>query len=102
MRVWLSKNLGDGLMATEDIAGIEEAFRLAHAEAGNPADMATFIRHDSEGRLHCEVTVYFSPTTAELARRLGASPCPKPSPAGLGLLAGGEEAWPTLFPEDAS
>ena len=62
-------------------------------------DMAVFIRHESEGRLHCEIMVYFSPASVAIAKGFDADPCEKPSPAGLSLLLGAEDSWQALFPE---
>jgi hypothetical protein len=46
------------------------------------------VRHESNGRLHCELVVYFSPQCARLARQLGASPCLAPNATGANLLIG--------------
>ena len=59
--------------------------------------MAIFIRHESEGRLHCKVNAYFSPAAGAVAEAVGARPCSKPAPDGLGLLAGAKESWALLF-----
>jgi hypothetical protein len=96
---WFWKNLGDGLTASEPAAEIEAAFQPLFAQAGNPADMAVFTRYESEGRLQCEVTAYFSPAAAALARKVGAQPCMRPARGGLGLLAGDPRCWLVLFPE---
>src|SRR6185295_538079 len=76
---------------------IDELFRAEHARAGRPEDMAVFIRHESEGRLHCEVRAYFSPASVAVARAVHADPFPRPTPAGLSLVAGAPEAWRALF-----
>lgn len=94
---WYSKDLGDGMMASIPSAEIEEAFTAAFHAAGNPPAMAVFTRADSAGRMHCEVTAYFSPSAAQVARALGATPCPKPARAGLSLLAGDSRSWSVLF-----
>ncbi len=99
MRVWFSKNLGDGMLAREQLDNLEESFLAAYTKADCPKDMAAFVRHESEGRLHCEVIVYFSPASDAVARELEAEPCVKPSPGGLSLLAGSEDSWLVLFPE---
>ena len=57
MHSWYSKNLGDGILAQEPLRHIEQRFLSAYTDAGTPEDMALFIRHDSEGRLHCEVWI---------------------------------------------
>ncbi|MBN8579645.1 MAG: hypothetical protein J0L96_03150 [Anaerolineae bacterium] len=96
---WHSLSLGDGIMAAEPSEEIREAFQALHKSAGEPADMAVFTRHESEGRLHCEVIAYFSPSASELARLFEAEPCQRPSRGGLGLLAGNEVSWSVLYPE---
>lgn len=99
MSVWWSKNLGDGLLAWQPLREIEDRFALDEAKAGGSADMAVFIRHESDGRLHCEVVVYFSPAAGAVAQAFDAVRCGPPSPHGLGLLAGSRAAWAALFPE---
>ncbi|MCP4471160.1 MAG: hypothetical protein GY815_10820 [Gammaproteobacteria bacterium] len=99
MRDWFLKNLGDAMLACEQQDRIRELLLSAYAQAGDPDEMAAFIRHESEGRLHCEVKIYFSPLSATVAREVDARPCEKPSPAGLSLLAGSRESWTALFPE---
>jgi hypothetical protein len=97
--MWFSKNLGDAMLAGEPLGRLEELFSSAYVAAGRPQAMAAFIRHESEGRLHCEVKVYFSPAAIVVAREVAAEPCNRPASDGLGLLAGSEESWRTLFPE---
>lgn len=96
---WFSKNLGDAMLAGEAIDSVEARFQAAYAQAGYPNEMAVFMRHESEGRLHCEVMTYFSPAAVDVAREVGAGPCTKPSPIGLSLLGGAEEAGRALFVE---
>jgi len=78
---------------------IEQVFSRLFAAAGKPLNMAVFTRLESEGRLHCEMTAYFSPAAREVALAVDAQPCEKPARAGLGLLAGDKLAWSALFPE---
>lgn len=99
MTDWYSKNLGDGLTSSEALKEIEEYFQSQYASAGRPREMAVFIRHESEGRLNCEVMVYFSPASAAVAKVFNADTCVKPSPEGLSLLHGAEDSWLALFPE---
>ena len=99
MGSWRVKNLGDAMLAFDQQASIEERLMSGFAEAGSPTDMAAFIRHESEGRLHCDVKLYFSPKADTLAQEVNALPCPKPSPDGLSLLVGSEDCWRLLFPE---
>ncbi len=98
MSVWFSKNLGDGMLAWEPLAHIEALSLAAFTNAGGREDMAVFMRHESEGRLHCELIVYFSPAASELAKEVDADRCERPSAHGLGLLAGSEDCWSALFP----
>jgi len=99
MSNWFTKNLGDALLAEAPLEQLKEQFESAFEQAHRPADMAAYIRHESEGRLHCEVKVYFSPAAAPVARLVEAVPCPRPSPDGLGFLVGSEKAWSRLFPD---
>lgn len=95
---WSLLNLGDATLA---MAGLErvEALFLADGRAGTDPEAAVFIRHESEGDLHCELKAYFSPGARAVAEAAGAEPCLRPVPAGLSLLLGPESAWPALFPE---
>lgn len=97
---WFAKQLGDGILAQAPSAQICEAFEAMYRDRDTQLDAAVFIRHDSEGHLHCEVTAYFSPTLAELARVFKAHECHQPSRAGLDLLVGDSRCWAVLFGED--
>jgi hypothetical protein len=99
MDSWYSKDLGDGILATTPSGEIEAVFTRLYLAAGKPLDMAVFTRHESEGRLQCEVIAYFSPAAKEVAQAFDAQLCEKPSPAELGLLVGDPLAWSVLFPE---
>ena len=99
MESWYSVSLGDGMMAPNPSAEIEDVFAKAFADAGRPAEMAVFTRPESEGRLHCEVIAYFSPAAHQIAKAFDAELCEKPERPGLGLLAGDPSCWSVLFPE---
>ncbi len=101
MQDWFLVNLGDAMLASEQQNRIMDLLLAAYAQAGSPDEMAAFTRHESEGRLHCEVKIYFSPMSAPVAREVNARACEKPSPTGLSLLAGSEQSWLALFPEHA-
>ncbi|WP_332777671.1 hypothetical protein [Polaromonas sp.] len=98
MNTWFSKSLGDAIWAFTQTGQIETLFPPLFAAAGGPVGMAVFTRYESEGRLQCEVLAYFSPAAAELAHRVGAQPCQKPSRQALDLLAGAPGCWAVLFP----
>ena len=101
MKQWHSIGLGDGIMAAEPSEEIQTLFSEIFSANGMPPDMAVFTRHESEGRLHCEVVAYFSPAASGVAQAFDAEPCQMPVRAGLGLLAGAERAWSILFGETA-
>jgi hypothetical protein len=87
MKKWLQIYASDGMSI--------------HASFNDLNEMAIFIRHESEGCLHCEVRLYFSPAAAHVAEAVDAVACKKPIPQDMGLLAGSENAWSQLFPEIA-
>jgi hypothetical protein len=99
MSVWYTQNLGDAMLAGEQLDRIKTLFLSAYEQAHGPNEMAVFFRHESEGQLHCEVKTYFSPASAGVATSLGAVPCKRPSRDSLGLLAGSDDAWSVLFPQ---
>ena len=99
MNTWYSKNLGNAMLSFESQEQLEYSFLSEVSKIGNHDNLALFIRHESEGRLHCEVVAYFSPASGEIAKALGAKPCKMPSPNGLNLLIGTEETWSMLFPD---
>ncbi|SDR80120.1 hypothetical protein SAMN05216198_0456 [Halopseudomonas litoralis] len=84
---WYCLALGDGLLATVPLSDIEEAFGQLYPRGEAPPDAAVFSRHRLDG-LQCEVTVFFSPSLADLARRFKAHPCARPRTRDLELLAG--------------
>ena len=99
MRNWFLINLGDAMLAYDQQDRIKQFLLSAYADAGSPIEMAAFTRHESEGRLHCEVKIYFSPMSVVEAKEVNAKPCKKPSADGLSLLAGNQDSWLILFPE---
>jgi hypothetical protein len=100
MNTWFSKSLGDAIYGGDEIlAKVHADVQQMFAGAGDPPNMAVFTRLESEGRLHCELVVYFSPAAREAADIFGADPCEKPVRAGLELFAGNSACWPVLFPE---
>lgn len=86
------------MLAYEPQYELEELFLSMYTKADYPDDMAVFIRHESDGRLHCEVKAYFSPASAAVAKEFSAQPCRQPSTDSLSLLAGSEKSW-LLFPD---
>ncbi len=72
MSIWFSCNLGDAMLAGESLDNIKTLFLSEYEKAKSSKTMAVFFRHESEGRLHCEVKVYFSPKTSAVARAVNA------------------------------
>ncbi len=99
MDLWFCKNLGDAMLAYRAMEDIAASFESAYTKENYPKEMAVFYRHESGGRLHCEVKVYFSPASARIAKELQAFPCEKPAKYGLSLLAGSPLALSILFPK---
>ncbi len=95
---WYTCNLGDAMLAAELLEEIRSSFLSGSNRSGVAGDRAIFVRHESEGRLHCEVKVYFSPAAVAVAETFAATACAKPSVQDLGLLAGSDTAWEALFP----
>lgn len=87
---WYKLNFGPAdLVDQACIAAVTAVVDAAWRHVGRPASLAAFTRHESEGRLHCELVVYFGPDAAFVAQQLGARPCEDPGPYDLSLLAGG-------------
>lgn len=97
MNSWFQKNLGDAMLAYDQLGHIEEVLRSAYEGAENPDELAAFTRHESEGHLHCEVMVYFSPGFTEAAKQVDAEPCGRPAEQGLSVLVGSERAREALW-----
>ena len=76
---------------------VMDAFMPKYVGSGRPVDMALFSSYNEDDN---EVTVYFSPKTASLAMRFGASPCDSDFvDVKLTLLAGDDRAVEVLFPD---
>lgn len=100
MSNWFVKNLGEATFAEESLDHIKGLFLSEYEKANRPNDMALFMRHESEGRLHCEVKIYFSPAAHGVANSVQATPCRKPSIDGLEFLARSNDSWFLLFIEN--
>lgn len=98
MKDWFTLNLGDGMFADEPLENLRK--KLLHLDQfASNKNVAAYFRHESEGSLHCNVKVYLTPNTANIAEMIEAKTCVKPSPEGLSLLAGSSLAWKTFFPD---
>jgi hypothetical protein len=94
---WFAKNLGDAMLASDALDQIRASYAATYVAAESRQGAAVFIRHESEGRLHCEVMAYFSPGAFSLAEAFDAVPCRRPSPGDLSLHAGPDDCWQDLF-----
>lgn len=83
---WYRLEIGDAVLAEEELAEIRCQGETEFERAGRPSGWSVYLAHVS-GNLHCRAHIYFSPAAGQLARRLGARPCNAP-PEGLELLAG--------------
>jgi hypothetical protein len=99
MDTWFSMSLGDAIYGDTALEKIGAYVKQVFARAGDPPDMAVFTRLESEGRLHCEMVVYFSPAACQAAEIFESDPCEKPVRTGLDLFAGNPDCWAVLFPE---
>lgn len=97
MAGWFAKNLGDAMLASEALHQIRASYAAIYEGADSRNSAAVFIRHESEGRLHCEVMAYFSPDAFRLAEAFEAVPCRRPLPGDLSLHAGPDDCWQDLF-----
>ena len=102
MRAWFKKNLGDAMLAGDELDRIEALLFAAYATAGKPEELAAFLRHESDGLLHCEVMIYFSPGFASVATAVEAEHCERPAPDDLSVLVGSEHSQLTLLTGRAS
>ncbi len=100
MSTWFTSNLGDAMLAVEALDQIKALFLSEYKKYHSSKKMDIFFRHESEGHLHCEVKVYFSPATVIVAEAVDAIPCHKPVPNDLGLLAGSKKSWSVFFPKN--
>lgn len=89
---WYVSNLGDAMLAHDSLVTVQQRFDDACRTCGCPAEMGLFVRHVSEGRLYCQVLVYFTSAASALAREFDAVACARPASAGLDLLAGNAKA----------
>jgi hypothetical protein len=101
MNKWLVINLGDAMLAFQQQDNLNSLLLKVYEEAGSPINMAAYIRHESAGRLHCEVKIYLSPALASAVDIEGAQVCAKPLPHDLGLLVGVAASRLVLFPESS-
>lgn len=86
---WYRLDLGDALVAAPRQHEIEQHVARARSDSVDPEELALYAMWLSEGRLHCELRLYFTPAAATVARACGAVPCAPPDPGALSRIAGG-------------
>jgi len=95
--MWYSIIMTADEKAQKTIQGIMDAFTPKYIGGGRPLDMAIFTSHDQDSN---KVSLYFSPKTASLAMRFGATPCDSNfTNVTLSLLVGDERSISVLFPD---
>ena len=99
--MWYGLFAGSGINAEAPSMKAISAFLPAFLYAGQPLDMAIFTEEadpDSSGVR--DVTLYFSPSAAQVMCKHfpDAAPCEKPSKVNLVLLAGDRRCFGLLFP----
>lgn len=67
---------------------IRGLLKSEYQNASDFKDRTVYFRHESEGRLQCEVHVYFPPAMVHIAKLFDAIPCGKPAQNSLGVLMG--------------
>ncbi|WP_374972580.1 hypothetical protein [Spongiibacter marinus] len=93
---WHCLNLGDALLAEPQHTALVTDFQRRYSASATPRVLIT--RHESEGRLHCEVLVYFSPGCEALVAAWQARPCRAPGGSGLSYSTGAGSEWQRAFP----
>ncbi len=73
MPSWFKKELGDAIWAAPYLETLKEKF-VSIYEASCATGEVVLVKYDSASKLHCEVTVYFSPAAATLATSVNAEP----------------------------
>ncbi len=102
MNHWFCKNFGDAMLADVALVQLKEQYVSLYKHTDSSKHRAVFIRHETVGHLHCQVTIYFSPETSQLAKIFDAVTCAPPSRDGLSLLVGDDSVWAILLSESAS
>lgn len=82
---WHKLNLGDAMLADLELDRIVNLWKEEYPTS-EMKDHPLYVRHESEGRLHCELCLYFHPSSYSLASKLDASTCSEPNDTGLSLL----------------
>ncbi|TNF08436.1 MAG: hypothetical protein EP323_01470, partial [Gammaproteobacteria bacterium] len=73
MNNWFAIDLGDALLAGPDFDDLQIELTEIYEQAGKPADMAAFYRHETSASLFCSISVYLSPAFASHADALYAT-----------------------------
>lgn len=97
MEQWFAANLGDAMLAGEEL---ERVCALFEQQREGNAATAVLMRHENLGRLHCELVLYFPPELAELAAAVGAQACGRPGLSGLGVAIGSAQRLAELSSAD--
>jgi hypothetical protein len=95
---WQCLALRDDFGAFDKSDALSDVFIDAFVAAGEPVDMAVFMRRDHDRGL---LTYWFSPAARTVAMQWHAAECEQPpSGEGLSLLLGDDDAWRVFFPPE--
>ena len=83
---WYSLNCGDPALCGSKVQEILLIFERISSACELPPGAAVFARHESNGDLHCELILYFTPEAITVARAVEAIACNKPVSRGLAKL----------------
>lgn len=97
MHTWWQMSLGDPMLADAELDRLTHAARQARSESAQASEYALFLRHESQGHVHCELIVYFSPAAETEARAFGAQACARPAPGDISVLVGSDDAVTRLL-----
>ncbi len=86
METWFRLNLGDAMLAGQELTRIQTRFSEYRESSPNKDNLQIYSRHESESSLHCELILYLTPSCNDFASQFNASTCRKPSPDGLSPL----------------
>ena len=98
--MWYKLSVGNGITAEAPSLKAIEVLLPALLSAGQPLDMAVFLKDGPDSFSKQNITIYFSPSAAlAICKHFpDASPCEKPSKVDLVLLAGDRRCFDLLFP----
>ncbi|UZE95027.1 hypothetical protein [Alkalimarinus alittae] len=87
MNSWFTVDLGDALLSHSRLDELQSTLSEMYEQAGRPANMVAFYRHQSTG-LHCHLILFLTSEFQRIAMLDHAVQCYAPNASGLSYLAG--------------